>query len=281
MIAVVFVVMFLSIDYLVTGYPSLDWYYFDSVGMTFSDYFINDTILNIAEMALMVYCLYLHRLFPKEFGLSVEIISNIAFCFVLNTIVNAAPVYFKGDMPCLLLFKFGAATDSIRALSFITILFFITMTKFSYFPLPFTWVFNDLSKFVFEPVCVNIFMKYLRKKEPEQVKTFERLMSIYNSDFNQNAFERTSGSSPHASHLPKRRHSTSEESRTHEYTDTHYAIGKSTALGHMNHSVNRQVFLGTLERLEGSYKRFMKTKSFIALNSKIKEFEEICMRESQ
>ena len=47
-----------------------------------------------------------------------------------------------------------------------------TRKCWAFFPLPFTWILKDFSKFIFEPLCVEVFKEYLEKKEPESILLF-------------------------------------------------------------------------------------------------------------
>ena len=65
------------------------------------------------------------------------------------------------------LFNLLSFCEIIRNSGFVLILFHVTKNSTETFPLPFLWVFKDLSKFIFEPVCLRVFMDYLEKKEPQ------------------------------------------------------------------------------------------------------------------
>jgi hypothetical protein len=66
-----------------------------------------------------------------------------------------------------------------RAFTFVFFLFWFTRKCTDEFPLPFTWIFKDLSKFIFEPMCVQIFRRYLEEKEGGQIEFLEEIMQIY------------------------------------------------------------------------------------------------------
>lgn len=57
--------------------------------------------------------------------------------------------------------------EVVRSCSFVISLYVLTRKSTEYFPFPFSWVFVDLTKFIFEPMCLQIFTKYLDKKEPK------------------------------------------------------------------------------------------------------------------
>ena len=51
------------------------------------------------------------------------------------------------------------------------------------FPLPFTWIFRDLSKFIFEPYCVKVFRNYLKQEESSKIEYLDEIMRIYLNSF--------------------------------------------------------------------------------------------------
>jgi hypothetical protein len=57
--------------------------------------------------------------------------------------------------------------------AFMGSLLYCTRKCYGLFPLPFTWIFRDLSKFIFEPVCLRVFRKYLVEKERAKVQYLE------------------------------------------------------------------------------------------------------------
>ena len=69
--------------------------------------------------------------------------------------------------------------DMLRAIIFVFFLYWYTRQSPDEFPLPFTWIFKDLSKFIFELVCVQVFRKYLEQKEGGQIEFLEEIMQIY------------------------------------------------------------------------------------------------------
>ena len=104
------------------------------------------------------------RNYPKEFAISRE----ISFSFVVNYIVNWYYAMFvtsgviSNQNICIFgLFTPKGVGDIERALTFVFFLFWFTRKCSDEFPLPFTWIFKDLSKFIFEPMCVQIFRRYL------------------------------------------------------------------------------------------------------------------------
>lgn len=108
------------------------------------------------------------RNYPKEFAISRE----ISLSFLINYLLNwyyallVTSNHVTTEKHCLLgLFTPKGLGDMCRAFTFVFFLFWFTRKSTDDFPLPFTWIFKDLSKFIFEPMCVQIFRKYLEEKE--------------------------------------------------------------------------------------------------------------------
>lgn len=73
-----------------------------------------------------------------------------------------------GRQFCLLgLFNLAAFGEIVRSCSFILTLYALTRQSQAVSPLPYSWVFEDLSKFIFEPTCLQVFVDYLEQKEPK------------------------------------------------------------------------------------------------------------------
>ena len=113
------------------------------------------------------------------------------------------------------------------------------------FPLPFTWIFRDLSKFIFEPICVKIFRKYLEKEEKNKIEYLEQIMQIYIRSF-QNS------------------ESSIKDKDISE-------IG--TYLMNDEQQTSRAQFLDYIANLKPSFRRFKRTKAYQELYQKVKEFE--------
>jgi len=116
------------------------------------------------------------------------------------------------------------------------------------FPLPFTWIFRDLSKFIFEPYCVHVFRKYLKEKEKASLFHLDEIMRIYLNSFKVDDKKHQDGSQ----------------------------IG--TFFLNSSESTAKQIFLEHISRLQESFERFKKTEAFSALYLRVKEFEEISER---
>jgi hypothetical protein len=66
------------------------------------------------------------------------------------------------------IWHYNTISDVFRCISFAIVLWYLTKkSTMQYFPLPFTWIFKDLSKFIFEPTCIKVFQNYLQHEEPD------------------------------------------------------------------------------------------------------------------
>lgn len=160
-----------------------------------------------------------------------------------------------GNMKCL----FGIVTlsglgDLLRAVAYLSSLIYCTRKCYGLFPLPFTWIFRDLSKFIFEPLCVKVFREYLNEKEQNKSEYLEEIMRIYLRSFKDGDSLRPS-----------------EEMRPSE-------SGVGTYLMKPSESTSKQQFLEYINMLQPSFDRFKKTVAYRALYKKVKEFEQISER---
>ena len=89
----------------------------------------------------------------------------------------------KGQTCIMGIFTSNAFGDLLRLFAFFLSLMICTKKCYGLFPLPFTWIFRDLSKFIFEPVCVKVFRKYLEQKEKNKIQYLEQIMQMYISSF--------------------------------------------------------------------------------------------------
>ena len=137
--------------------------------------------------------------------------------------------------------------DILRAIAFMSSLIYCTRKCYGLFPLPFTWIFKDLSKFIFEPLCVKVFRQYLNEKEKGKSEYLEEIMRIYLRSFKD----------------PEMRQFSSD-------------VG--TYLMRANETTSRQLFLEYINRLQPSFDRFKRTIAYKALYLKVQEFEQISER---
>ena len=87
---------------------------------------------------------------------------------------------FKPVQACVFgVFTNNGILDFLRCFFFIYILNYNTKTYSYLNPLPFTWIFDDFPKFLFEPTCIKIFWKYLKQEEPHGLQTLEKIMRLY------------------------------------------------------------------------------------------------------
>lgn len=144
------------------------------------------------------------------------------------------------------IFSAKAVGDICRSLSFIATLYFVTINSSQMFPLPFTWIFRDLSKFIFEPMCVKVFRDYLKAKEKSKSEFLDEIMTIYLN--------------------PK------------DYKNKSIIAPSSVGTGGVditNESTTRQLFMEYINQLQPSFMRFKQTVAYKALYLRVKEFEAI------
>lgn len=256
-----------------TGYPSLDWYVpqpIKVVSANIFDQFFTGATLHLVEVLIMLFSLYIHRNFPREFSLSTEIGLNLFVGWILDTVIEVKPKLLSEPLQevcfCYMI-RFDAFLDILRCFAFIVIIYVITMKSFTTFPLPYTWVFKDFTKFLFEPKCVAVFMKYIQKKEPEKLETITKMMDLFVSEFDK---ERTSNASSKSYLLAP---------GTFAATGTIFMSGFRPTEGinapNANATSNRYQFLELVNKLEPSFNRFKTTKSANQLHNRLKEFEDI------
>lgn len=212
----------------------------------------NLTYYHIVECLLLLLCLFVHRNYPKEFNIRGEIFLITVINWVFYTHIEGYTSFHKdslinGDECILQLWHFNAFGDMLRALGFLGALWLLTHKSRYYFPLPFTWIFKDLSKFILEPTCIQVFRNYLSEREPSELIHLDRIMKIY---LNQHV------------HTPK--------------TPSDNSVG--TYLLNSSENSAKEALNESINNLRPSFKRFKKTIAFKALFKKVKEFEEISQK---
>lgn len=164
MIPLVFLSYVLSGIYITDNF-SYDWYV-----PGHSDYYkiINFTYMRVLENFVLLACSWLHRNYPPELNISLEINYVMWSNWAISTyfeILNRLP---RGRTACIGgMFNLVSFGEMVRSCTFIGFMFSLTYNATTDFPLPFVWVFSDLSKFIFEPMCLKVFMNYLAKRDPE------------------------------------------------------------------------------------------------------------------
>jgi hypothetical protein len=131
----------------------------------------------------------LNRNFPREFNISQEIFITFFLNYFINwyyaILVNTDLGPGKGTFCVLGILTSKGISDLLRAWSFVASLAWYTRETYELFPLPFTWIFRDLSKFIFDPMCVEVFRKYLQQEEKDKCEYLDQIMRIYLRSFNQ------------------------------------------------------------------------------------------------
>jgi len=269
------VAFYFDTDSLVTGYSSLDWYT-QGMNNNLSSMWLgicSGATLHIFEVIVMFFGFYVHRHFPAEFSLSKEILLNLLMGWVVDWVTSLSNALspLDNENPCILdTLTVSAVLDLTRCFTFVTIIYIITIKSFAPFPLPFTWVFRDFTKFIFEPQCVSVFVHYLRAKEPNKLELMNKVMKLYVTEFDK---ERESNASNSSDSSKKLSH--------YANANTIFMSGFSpVASPTLAPETNRQLFLDALVKLEPSFNNYKKTRSAQTLIARLKEFEEITEKSS-
>lgn len=261
-------------DSMVTSYPSLDWFIArTNPSLPWYEVILTGTSLVILECLIMLFSYWLHRKFPKEFSLSNEIRLNLIVGWLLSTGVQVLDAFVNNSAEDICLFDFirvASLVDLIRCLAFITIYYWIAKRVAVTFPLPFTWVFQDFSKFMFVPECAATFVRYVRAKEAAHLPTLEKLMRLY-----ARGFEATRDSNASSGGTQ-----TGEMHLRSTLPLTAPTIMASTSKDGRD-SQARAEFLDCLKQLEPCFERYKQTKSFKMLESRIRELERITEQGAQ
>jgi hypothetical protein len=163
-----YILLFSGSEYYYTGVRSMD-AYVPHHQLSYS--ILNWTYFAILENSLLFACLFVLKNYPSEFKIKEEVCFSFAVNFALNFVSELAvnnKGFGKAATQCVL----GSLTANyfvnlLRMVLFVGHLTYITRSSFFYFPLPFAWIFKDLSKFIFEPYCIRIFEGYLHSQEPK------------------------------------------------------------------------------------------------------------------
>lgn len=264
--------LYFDSDSFVTGYSSLDWYA-EGMNDNLSNFWLglcSGASLHIFEVIVMFFGFYVHRNFPAEFSLSKEILLNLLMGWAVNWVTSLSNALspMDNENPCILgTLTISAVLDLMRCFTFVTIIYIITIKSFAPFPLPFTWVFRDFTKFIFEPQCVSVFLRYLKAKEPNKLELMNKVMKLYVSEFDK---ERESNASDSSKKL-------SQYANANTIFMSGFSPVASPTYGAEN---NRQLFLDALSKLEPSFSNYKKTRSAQTLYARLKAFEEITEKSS-
>jgi len=195
-------------------------------------------------------------MYPKEF----KVVQEVFIAFILNWILTwhyALFVNLKDSfgLRCIGgIFSQAGIGEIMRSSSFILTLSILTWSPKSILPFPHTWIFKDLNKLMQEPICFEIFSKYIEEKEPSLSRDLEDFMKAYMSYFQCPLEER-------------------DDLVTHSSSTGSYLLplDKST----INPNQIQDVCNDSLRRLKIGYDRFKQTVAYEKLLMKIQEFEEI------
>jgi len=137
--------------------------------------------------------------------------------------------------------------DIVRTMAYFIPIYIVVIRSKTNFPLPFTWVFNDLKMFIFEPYSLKIFRMYIEEIEPQLLKPLDDILLAYLESF---------------------------ENRTSRNL---LSTGSKTHLGDDRLS-RKQHIRDNLFVLDESFKRFKTTRAFHQLFLRVKEFENISIQ---
>lgn len=141
---------------------------------------------------------------------------------------------------CLLgLFNALSFGEVVRSTAIVCLLYCLTFNCLAEPKTSYSWIFRDLSKFIYEPTCYLTFLKYLAKKEPArrhsstECAALRKAVLLYLDDFRQTGASRPAGAEEGDPEAPVK--------------------------------LARERFLESLAKLQPSFCRFRKTVSFRTL----------------
>ena len=137
------------------------------------------------------------------------------------------------------------------------------------FPYAFNWVFEDLTSFILDPFCYQIFLNYLTEKEPNQIKSQDEVIYIMIKDEKDNYLLERPSTINQTIYLH-----TNHKRTPNITTSNPFDLGLNVN-SNMELTLCRQLQKNNMKSLEFSYDNFKKTKSYIKLKQKIQEFEKI------
>lgn len=116
--------------------------------------------------------------------------------------LNSGLLAHDDDQFCLFyIYTVNGFGDILRALGFVLVLHFLTRHPHNMFPLPFTWIFKDLSKFILEPYCIKVFRRYLKEEESDKLEYLDEIMRIYLNSFRRSTTNSRYGSTNQTSEV--------------------------------------------------------------------------------
>ena len=179
---------------------------------------------------------------------------NIVCLWIINWLMMLYSSHVIPDPTgcALSIFTTQGLFDILRAASFFLVVTFCTKDYSHVFPLPFTWIFGDFGKFIFEPVCAKIFCDFLFETEDKaSFDTLQEMMRMYITVFRENEIG---------------------ESKVTTKPLFNSSYISEPILQRELSSEDLNMFLLDLQP---SFERYKQTISYQALCRKIKEFEEI------
>lgn len=114
--------------------------------------------------------------YPRQMNITREFVWVLGINWTLCAyfeIVNRWPA--ARDACAFGLFNALSLGEVIRSCGIICLLYCLTYKNLTAPKTTFSWIFKDLSKFIFEPTCYITFLKYLAKKEPARSSDSNRM----------------------------------------------------------------------------------------------------------
>lgn len=164
------------------------------------------------------------------------------------------------------LFNMMSLGEVIRSSAFIITLYVLTYNYTDKYPIPFLWIFKDLSKFIYEPTCLETFMNYLELKEQKSSRRLpdliilNKMIFLYLESFKDNETVPDDENVKQIS-AEKLRESLKKS--------------RSILISGLENQNKKEKYLEYMRRLEPSFQRFKKTNAFKFLKEQIIKGEKI------
>lgn len=162
-ILLIILLYFIS-PYYFTMVPSLDWYV-PEISTTVK--IMNVTYYHIIEGAILIGCYFVHQHYPKEFNIKQEILATFILNLMFDNSLELIITILERPYCIFGMWHFNALVDILRTFGFMTVLWYLSTKSKNYFPHPFLWILDDLSKFIFLRRFVPYFHRFLTEKEPD------------------------------------------------------------------------------------------------------------------
>lgn len=238
-------------DYYMTQIPLFDWYLGPSYDVYLS-YIFNFTWLHIFEQIVLFLGVLLNMSYPPECGMLNEMISFNLIVFFYNCFYEYIEMALDNSCFAGLIIDIWGNIMRNTLFQVISLIIPIRIAS-NLFPLPFTWIFRDFKNFLFDQYCFEIFEAYLITNESEVYNSLENIMKLYLMQS-----QKTNEKRKNSMFWYEGEWRVSRTQRKKEIVD------QSTG-----------VFKSDFEILKESYVRYKKTISYLALRSKVSNFQKL------